>query len=194
MTSNSRSDRNSSDMFYGNFPEGLRVLVLEDDLSSLLMMEEQLLSFKYQVTKCHEEEEALSLLRNNPESRFDMVIIDIHYICKFWSQDGSKINLPIIVMSSEYSVESVVEVMKKGACDYITKPVEFDTLRMIYKHVAKTMVDNAGIRNCNKRVEEEEEDNASASASASKKRRVVWSPELREKFLDAVNQLGLDSE
>ncbi|TVU42257.1 hypothetical protein EJB05_08651, partial [Eragrostis curvula] len=52
------------------FPEGLRVLVIDDDATSLMIIEELLQKCKYEVTTTKRGEEALEMLRVRKD-RFD---------------------------------------------------------------------------------------------------------------------------
>lgn len=122
------------------------------------------------------------------------------------------------VISKDDSVESVINWMINGACDYLIKPIRPEDLRLIFKHVAKNMqgwrsvaageveekaaaageksssVGDSTIRNHNKRKRGIEEDHDRDRGSNSKKRRVVWYEELHKKFIDAVEHIGIDSE
>lgn len=126
----------------------------------------------------------------------------------------------IAVTSKDDSVQSVINWMKIGVCDYLIKPIRPEDLRFIFKHVVKKMqvgkrveseekataeksssVGDSTIRNPNKRkrsmfidgqVGEKDQDHV--RDSTTKKRRVVWDNELKKKFLDAMEDLGPGSE
>jgi DNA-binding NtrC family response regulator len=68
------------------------------------------------------------------ENNYDLSLIDL-YLPK---ADGFQVlahlqrvssSTSAIVMTGHGSIESAVEAMKKGAVDYLTKPVAFDQLR-----------------------------------------------------------------
>ncbi|KAK4265153.1 hypothetical protein QN277_026240 [Acacia crassicarpa] len=59
------------------FPAGLRVLVVDDDPTCLMILEKMLHTCLYEVAKCKRAEVALSLLREN-KNGFDIVISDVH--------------------------------------------------------------------------------------------------------------------
>ena len=40
-------------------------------------------------------------------------------------------SIPVIIMTAYSSVETAVEALKKGAYDYLTKPIDFDKLKLI---------------------------------------------------------------
>ena len=72
------------------------------------------------------------------ENNYDLSLIDL-YLPK---ADGFQVlahlqrvssSTSTIVMTGHGSIESAVEAMKKGAVDYLTKPVAFDQLRIVIK-------------------------------------------------------------
>ncbi|CAN6849777.1 unnamed protein product, partial [Brassica oleracea] len=210
---------NPSNMFTCNFPEGLRVLVFVENLQTLLSLEKHLQDFQYKVTRCQEGAGAMHLLRNHM-NKFDIAIIEAQNstvdIFRLISEIASEIDLPIIITSKDDSVQSVINWMKIGVCDYLIKPIRPEDLRFIFKHVVKKMqvgkrveseekataeksssVGDSTIRNPNKRkrsmfidgqVGEKDQDHV--RDSTTKKRRVVWDNELKKKFLDAMEDLG----
>ncbi|KAJ0232284.1 putative two-component response regulator-like APRR4 [Hirschfeldia incana] len=206
-------------MLTGMFPEGLRVLVFDEDFQNLHSLENHLQDFRYKVTTCNEGAEAMSLLRNHL-NKFDIAIVEAQNsavdIFRLISEIASESNVPIIIISNDDSVQSVINWIKIGVCDYLIKPIRPEDLRLIFKHVVKKMrvgrvvesedkaapeksssVGDSTIRNPNKRkrsmfidgqVGEKDQDHV--RDSTTKKRRVVWDKELKKKFLDAVEELG----
>ncbi|KAM0930444.1 hypothetical protein ACQ4PT_001121 [Festuca glaucescens] len=61
-----------------NFPEGLRVLAVDDDLVCLRVLEAVLRQCKYKPTGVTDGRTALKLLREEGEDHFDLVITDVH--------------------------------------------------------------------------------------------------------------------
>ncbi|CAH8299591.1 unnamed protein product [Eruca vesicaria subsp. sativa] len=209
-------------MLTDKFPEGLRVLVFDEDFQNLLSLEKYLHDFHYKVTRCQDGEEAMRLLRNHM-NKFDIAMVEAQNsvvdIFRLISEIASEIDFPIIVISKDDSVQSVINWIKIGVCDYLIKPIRPVDLRFIFKHVLKKMqierrvesdenaaaeksssVGDSTIRNPNKRkrsmsidgqVGEKNQDHV--RDSTTKKRRVVWDIELRKKFLDAVEDLGPDA-
>ena len=125
-------------------------------------------------------------------------------------------------MSADDGKNMVMKGVTHGACDYLIKPVRIEALKNIWQHVVRKKkkeyrdteqsgsVDEGkpsdGNANGNddysssanewktssskKRKDDEEE---ADDSSALKKPRVVWSFELHQQFVAAVNQLGIDS-
>ncbi|PKU78442.1 Two-component response regulator ARR2 [Dendrobium catenatum] len=89
--------------------------------------------------------------------------------------------------------------IKYGAIDYLVKPVRLEELKLIWKHVVKKFLnEKKNINNKKKskdlvRKRDGYDDIALKDNLASQKRaRVSWTPELHAKFINAVNQLGIN--
>ncbi|XP_061349122.1 two-component response regulator ARR2-like isoform X2 [Gastrolobium bilobum] len=216
----------SGDSVSDQFPAGLRVLVVDDDPTCLMILEKMLRTCLYEVTKCHRAETALSLLREN-KNGFDIVISDVHMPdmdgFKLLEHIGLEMDLPVIMMSADDGKNVVMKGVTHGACDYLIKPVRIEALKNIWQHVVRKRKNewkdteqsgsadegdrqqkasddadysssaNEGTwRNSKKRRDEEEEAEERDDTSTLKKPRVVWSVELHQQFVAAVDQLGID--
>lgn len=135
------------------FPAGLRVLVVDDDITCLKILEQMLHRCRYRVTKCCQATVALSLLRER-RGNFDVVISDVHMPdmdgFKLLEHVGLEMDLPVIMMSADGSTNAVMRGIKHGACDYLIKPVRIEELKNIWQHVIRKKwngsrdVDNSG--------------------------------------------------
>ncbi|XP_019085978.1 PREDICTED: putative two-component response regulator-like APRR4 [Camelina sativa] len=167
---------NISDMFPSNFPEGLRVLVFDEDPAYLLILERHLQEFQYQVTTCNEEGVAISLLRNN---KFDIAMIQANNSngdrIRCISEIGSEMDLAIIMISKDDSIQSVVKWMSTGAIDYLIKPIRPDDLRIIFKHVVKKMLGRRSL------VTVEAEEKAAGEKSSSVGDSTIRNPNKRQR-------------
>ncbi|XP_076904486.1 two-component response regulator ARR2-like isoform X1 [Bidens hawaiensis] len=209
------------------FPAGLRVLVVDDDPTCLVILEKMLKKCNYEVTICNRAEIGLSLLREN-KSGYDVVLSDVHMPdmngFKLLECIGLEMDLPVIMMSADDSSNVVMKGVTHGACDYLIKPVRFEALRNIWQHVVRrrknewkdfepltsaddvdqhqkvpedvdyTSSANEGNnwKNTKRRKDDEDESEERDESCSSKKPRVVWSVDLHQQFMAAVNQLGLD--
>ena len=122
-------------------------------------------------------------------------------------------------MSANGETSQVMKGITHGACDYLLKPVRIEELRNIWQHVVRRKTREVSKEEAGwdaedtgrggegggegefasrKRKEKEEEGgdgyDASDDANALKKARVVWSIQLHQQFVNAVNQLGVESE
>ncbi|OVA16848.1 SANT/Myb domain [Macleaya cordata] len=209
----------------GQFPAGLRVLVVDDDLTCLKILERMLHHCLYEVTTCSQAVVALSILREK-KYMFDLVLSDVHMPdmdgFKLLEHIGLEMDLPVIMMSMDDKKEVVMKGVTHGACDYLIKPIRMEAIKNIWQHVVRKRrnelkeleqsgsvedgerirkpsddADNASSanegswKNSKKRKEEEDEEDRDDS-STLKKQRVVWSVELHQQFVAAVNQLSID--
>ncbi|CAJ1963298.1 unnamed protein product [Sphenostylis stenocarpa] len=222
--STSSSPLKTGDAVSDQFPAGLRVLVVDDDPTCLMILERMLRACLYEVTKCKRAEVALSLLREN-KNGFDIVLSDVHMPdmdgFKLLEHIGLEMDLPVIMMSADDGKSVVMKGVTHGACDYLIKPVRIEALKNIWQHVIRKRknglkdVEQSGsveegdrlLKGCDdgdysssvnenktskKRRDEEEEGDERDDSSTLKKPRVVWSVELHQQFMAAVNQLGID--
>ncbi|KAJ6989376.1 hypothetical protein D5086_017321 [Populus alba] len=226
-TSTSGGVWKASDGVSDQFPAGLRVLVVDDDPTCLVILEKMLRTCLYEVTKCNRAEIALSLLREN-KNGYDIVISDVHMPdmdgFKLLELIGLEMDLPVIMMSADDGKNVVMKGVTHGACDYLIKPIRIEALKNIWQHVVRKRknewkdleqsgsVEEGGDRqqkqpedadysssanegswkNSKRRKDEEDEADERDDTSALKKPRVVWSVELHQQFVAAVNQLGID--
>jgi len=110
------------------------VLIAEDKDSLRGMLEEMLKAEGWNVTGVANGKEAIGRLREG--ERVDLVLTD----WRLPGADGLEVleaaksvdpTLPVVVMTAFGSIETAVEAMKKGAEDFITKPVDPDLLRLL---------------------------------------------------------------
>ncbi|KAH9626437.1 hypothetical protein KSS87_004939, partial [Heliosperma pusillum] len=205
------------------FPAGLRVLVVDDDPTCLIILEKMLRTCRYDVTKTNRAEVALTFLREN-RNGFDIVISDVHMPdmdgFKLLEHVGLEMDLPVIMMSADDSNNVVMKGVTHGACDYLIKPVRIEALKNIWQHVIRKKKNelkdveqssswdegdreqkqddsalspaNEGSWKSSKRKGEDEDSDDRDDTTTLKKPRVVWSVELHQQFVAAVNQLGIE--
>ncbi|CAN1247451.1 Two-component response regulator ARR1 [Linum perenne] len=219
--------KSTGDASSDHFPAGLRVMVVDDDPTCLMILEKMLRTCLYEVKKCSRAEEALSILRQN-RNGYDIVISDVHMPdmdgFKLLELVGLEMDLPVIMMSADDSKNVVLKGVTHGACDYLIKPVRIEALKNIWQHVVRkkknewkemeqsgsaeegdtrqpkqsddadysSSANEGNWRNSKRRKEDDEEGEDRDDTSTLKKPRVVWSVELHQQFVAAVNQLGID--
>lgn len=110
-----------------------KILLIEDDQTSREALLLLLKGSGYTLKGCAGGEEGLRLLKGD---RFDIVISDL-FLPDMNGIDiltQVKIASPrteVIMITGHASAETAVKAMKEGAFDYITKPLNFDELRII---------------------------------------------------------------
>lgn len=107
-----------------------RVLVIDDEKNYLMILQAILEDEGYEVTTMNDPEMVMPYLE---EAEVDVVITDM----KMPKITGKELlehikksypRLPVLIMTAFGSIENVVEVMRHGAFDYITKPFANDEL------------------------------------------------------------------
>ncbi|KAI3969228.1 hypothetical protein MKW92_037008 [Papaver armeniacum] len=123
------------------FPEGVRVLVIDDDPEFLQHIEKLLKELLYQVTTYSQlqAENVLSTLKA-ARNKFDIVLSSVHMA----NMDGlellkhmlAEMDIPVVMMmSSEDDNNIVIKCLTEGACDCLIKPIERKDIELIFKHV-----------------------------------------------------------
>lgn len=115
------------------------ILLVEDDVAFCKMLEKFLTKQGYDVRATHSGEEAFALIH---KEAFDLVLTDV----RLPNKDGNFIleeirtNFPetqVILMTGYAEVNFAVDAIKKGAFDYISKPVQPDKLLGIIQKALK---------------------------------------------------------
>lgn len=107
-----------------------RVLVLDDNLTICLMLKSWLKKENYIAESASNVNEAIELVKSKP---FDLILSDIRmpeadgFSFLSWIKRYDS-DILVIMMTGFADVESAVESMKLGAVDYISKPIDPDTL------------------------------------------------------------------
>ena len=112
-----------------------RILVVDDEVSTLTLFQRILEKEGYEVVCAASGEEALQQLTSN---WFDLAISDlrmpgltgIEFVQKAKALSPT---MPCIVLTGYGTVHSAVAVMKEGAYDYLTKPVNDDELKLVVR-------------------------------------------------------------
>jgi len=108
------------------------VLVVDDDQAHRTMLRTLLSGWGYTIFEADDGDTAIRKVYEQP---FDLILMDIRMIRVSGLEALLKIkdfnpSIPIILMTAFSSVETAVEGLKKGAYDYLTKPLDFDELRL----------------------------------------------------------------
>lgn len=108
------------------------ILLVEDDLSHCTILQALISGWGYRVSVAHNGRQALEQVRAQP---FDLILSDVRMaemdgIAALKAIKSYNPAIPILIMTAYSNVESAVEAIKAGAYDYLTKPLDFDTLQL----------------------------------------------------------------
>lgn len=102
------------------------ILVVDDDTAHRTMLKAHLGGEGYEIVEADDGDVAIHLAR---EREIDLVLLDLKMkrvggMEALAAIQEVKPKLPVIIITAFSSVENAVEAMKKGAFDYVTKPVD----------------------------------------------------------------------
>jgi len=105
-----------------------KILVIDDNSIHLFLIQSILLDKNYDVTVADHPQKAVELVKQN---EYNLIILDImmpdmdgFQFLDFKSTLDINKNTPVIIVSAKSDSCSIKNAMDKGACDYITKPIE----------------------------------------------------------------------
>ncbi|MFA5182799.1 MAG: sigma-54 dependent transcriptional regulator [Syntrophales bacterium] len=108
------------------------ILVVDDDRAHRTMLRTLLSGWGYLIHEADDGETAIAAVRNQP---FDLILMDIRMLKVSGLEALVEIKafnpaIPVMIMTAYASLETAVEAVKKGAYDYLPKPLDFDELRL----------------------------------------------------------------
>ncbi|KAK8644780.1 hypothetical protein V6N13_118649 [Hibiscus sabdariffa] len=165
----------------------LRVLACDANFDSLVYLCAALLNCKYKVEHAKNAGEAVEKLNANKDG-FDVVFVDVDTdssdAFKLLETIGHGMQLPVIMVTGDSSPENKTKGLSHGALDCIKKcPKEEEIMNTIRHHVRDHQ---------NQKPQVQDQDAPSDKDGHSrngKKKRMVWTPELEEKFVNIVHKL-----
>jgi len=109
-----------------------RILIVDDDTAHLSMLRTVLKSLGHAIDTATDGKDAINGAEKTP---YDLVLMDVRMANIGGMEALEKIKklnpaIPIIIMTAYSSVDKAVEAMKLGAYDYLTKPLNFDDLKL----------------------------------------------------------------
>ena len=108
------------------------ILIVDDDLAHRTMLKKLLGGWGYEISEADDGAVAIDAVQKRS---FDLILMDIRMINVSGIEALEKIKIinpaiPVIIMTAYASVETAVDALKKGAYDYLTKPLDFDELKI----------------------------------------------------------------
>jgi len=131
------------------------VLIVDDEKHTREGLQ-QALADNYDVSTAASADEAFNLMDSQP---FDVIVTDL----RMPGKSGLKVidkalalpNRPAVLMMTAYgTIESAVEAMKRGAVDFLTKPVNIERLEVLIQRALKTRTLEAEVTQLHERLDE----------------------------------------
>ena len=112
------------------------ILTVDDDHAHRAMLKTLLTQWGYVVFEADDGSSAIDQAEKHP---FDLILMDIRMVRTSGIEALEQIKsfnpaIPIILMTAYSSVETAVSALKKGAYDYLTKPLDFDRLKIVIEN------------------------------------------------------------
>jgi two-component system, NtrC family, response regulator HydG len=109
------------------------LLVVDDDTAHRTMLRALLSGWGYEITEADDGGTAIEKVQSRP---YDLILMDIRMLKVSGLEALERIkaynpSIPVIIMTAYSSVETAITALKIGAYDYLTKPLDFDKLRLI---------------------------------------------------------------
>ena len=109
------------------------ILVVDDDDAHRTMLKTLIGGWGYAVSQANDGSTAIERVREQP---FDLVLMDIRMLSVSGLEALEQIKqlnpaIPVLIMTAYSSIDTAVEAIKKGAYDYLTKPLDFEHLKLV---------------------------------------------------------------
>jgi two-component system, NtrC family, response regulator HydG len=110
----------------------IKILVVDDDDAHRFMLRAMLDEWGWRTAEAVDGAAAVAAVEEEP---FDAVLMDVRMARMDGMEALRRIQahnpaIPVVIMTAYSSVDSAVEAMKAGARDYLTKPLDFERLRL----------------------------------------------------------------
>jgi two-component system response regulator HydG len=108
------------------------ILVVDDDDAHRTMLRTLVGGWGYDIVEADDGSTAIEKVQERP---FDLILMDVRMLKVSGLEALERIKafnpaIPVTIMTAYSSVETAIEALKKGAYDYLTKPLDFDKLRL----------------------------------------------------------------
>lgn len=129
------------------------ILVVDDDAAHRTMLRTLLRSWGAAADEAGDGAEAIELCRKAP---YDLILMDVLMpnvdgISALQAIKSYNPSIPILIMTAYSRVESAVEAVKAGAYDYLSKPLDFENLRLTISRA----LDHAALKHENQALKEQ---------------------------------------
>ena len=110
----------------------VELLVVDDDVNHCGALVTLIADWGYKTEGVHDGETAVALCREKP---FDLILMDVRMsgmsgIDALEEIKAYNPSIPVLIMTAYSTIESAVTAIKAGAYDYLTKPLDFDELKL----------------------------------------------------------------
>ena len=134
-----------------------RVLIIEDEPAQRRILEEMVKRFGFEAITAENGQKALEILSGSQGATINLAILDLmmpsmgglEFLEKL---EGLRGDLPVIVQTSQGSIETVIKAMRAGADDFVVKPVSPERLKISIQNLLKVNALTEEVKRLNKKV------------------------------------------
>jgi two-component system response regulator HydG len=157
------------------------VLVVDDDTAHRTMLKTLVGGWGYTIAEADDGESAIHMVQDQV---YDLVLMDVRMLKVSGLEALAAIkainpSIPVVIMTAYSSVETAVAALKQGAHDYLTKPLDFEKLKITIERA----MEHTRLREENRRLRE------SLGLQFDRSRIIGQSPAML-KLLDTVAQVA----
>jgi two-component system response regulator HydG len=118
-----------------------KILVVDDDSVHGMMLKTLIEDWGYEIYLADDGSTGVDMVKDQP---FDLVLLDM----KMKKMSGMEAlqhiknfnpSLPVVIMTAYSSVQTAVKTLKTGAYDYLTKPLDFDKLKLTIERIFESI-------------------------------------------------------
>jgi DNA-binding NtrC family response regulator len=134
-----------------------RVLVVEDEPAQRRILEEMVKRFGFEPLTADTGMKGIEVLNSQPGASVELIILDLmmpgmdglEFLEKL---QGVRGGIPVIVQTSQGSIETVIKAMRAGADDFVVKPVSPERLRVSIQNLLKVTALTEEVKRLNKKI------------------------------------------
>jgi len=129
-----------------------KILVVDDDAAHARMLKTLMTDWGYKIFLADDGDVGVDMVR---DQTFDMVLMDMKMVKMSGMEALQQIHeynpsMPVIIMTAYSSVDTAIKALKIGAYDYLTKPLDFDKLKLTVERVLERIflkTENKSLKN-----------------------------------------------
>jgi two-component system response regulator HydG len=157
------------------------ILVVDDDTAHRTMLRTLVGGWGYEIEEADDGSAAIARVR---QRAYDLVLMDVRMLKVSGLEALAAVKrlnpaIPVVIMTAYSSVETAVDALKQGAHDYLTKPLDFDKLKITIERA----VEHTRLKAENRRLRE-------SLGLRFDRSRIIGSSPAMTKLLDTVSQVA----
>jgi len=118
-----------------------KILVVDDDAAHARMLKTLMTDWGFDIHLADDGTIAVEMVKDQP---YDLVLMDMKMVKMSGMEALQQVkaynpSLPVIIMTAYSSVQTAVKALKIGAYDYLTKPLDFDKLKLTIERIFESI-------------------------------------------------------